>query len=53
MGIADELFAGFDAAPTILEEPAKNYICKQTMTDGIGCTLIKFRADGLTLEQWE
>ena len=51
--MADELLSGWDAAPVILEVPERNYIAKQSIVDGVGCTLIKYRADGLTLEEWE
>mmetsp|Transcript_21122 Transcript_21122/g.25998 ORF Transcript_21122/g.25998 Transcript_21122/m.25998 type:complete len:142 (-) Transcript_21122:243-668(-) len=50
--MADELFAGWDAAPTVLEDAAKNYTAKQVINETGGCTLIKYRCDGLTAEQW-
>ena len=45
--------ATWDAAPVIVDEPAKNYVAKQSIVDGVACTLIRYRADGLDLNTWE
>jgi hypothetical protein len=51
--MADQLWAGWDSYETVLEKPEKNYIAKRlTGDDGIPTTLIKYKADGLTEEQW-
>ena len=54
MAKADRLMADFDSYETVMEDASKNYIAKQTMSEeGQAITLVKYRADGLTEEQWE
>ena len=37
-----------------MEDPTKNYIARQAISEnGTAVTMMKYRADGLTLEQWE
>ena len=51
---ADQLWAAFETYDVVLEDASKNYIARQTMSEeGIICTMMKYRCDGLTLEQWE
>ena len=51
---ADALFATWDTAPTVFEDASRNYVAKQVIqSNNQGVTLIKYRADGLTLEEWE
>ena len=54
MARAEQLWAAFETFDVILEDASKNYIARQTVSDeGIPCGMIKYRCDGLTLEQWE
>ena len=54
MAKADQLWAAFETYDVVLEDASKNYIARQTVgQEGIACTMIKYRCDGLTLEQWE
>lgn len=49
---ADEFLAGYDTHETVLEEPESSFIAKQTFgDDGIATTMVKWRCDGLTLQQ--
>ena len=49
---AAEHWANWDDMPTIEDDQTLNYISKQTWDDGgIPLTLVKYRAEGLTMEQ--
>ena len=51
--MADELWAGWDSYETIIEDTEKNYFAKRvTGEDNIPTTLIKYKAVGITEEQW-
>jgi len=50
--MAANLFAQFDNFETVVNHEDKHYIAKQFFEDGSGCTMIKYRADGLTEEEW-
>ena len=53
MTMTDQLWANFETYDTVLEDASKNYIAKQTIGEGGNIVnLIKYRADGLTEEQW-
>lgn len=51
---ADQLWAAYDTFNVVVEDASKNYEARQTVSEqGLTCTMIKYRVDGLTLEQWE
>ena len=52
--LADSIIAQWDTAEVLLDEPEKNYTAKKVEAeDGIVVTLIKYRVEGLTEQQWE
>ena len=51
---ADQLWAAYNTFNVVVEDAAKNYEARQTVSEeGLTCTMIKYRVNGLTLEQWE
>ena len=50
------MWANWDSYPTILEDPANNYVAKQTFNENGVSNLIKMRCDGLTqahIDAWQ
>ena len=55
--LADKILAGWDKYEVALDQPEKNYIAKvvkaEDTADGIPFTVMKWRCEGLTMEQWD
>ena len=57
MELADKILAGWDSYEVALDEPENNYIAKvvkaEDVDDGIPFTVMKWKCEGLTTEQWD
>ena len=54
MTLADDILAGWDSYEVLLDEPETGYIAKlkNDEEDGVPVTVMKWRCEGLTMEQW-